>query len=98
MDAKKVFSLQSAFDAAPALRDRIFPSVLAAKATEENEASEADAAGEVSSPGLERLRELGFAQFAGETEDDESDNDDGDSDDEPSDSDEQAGPEADAQS
>lgn len=29
VDANKVFSLQSAFDAAPGLRDRIFPSVLA---------------------------------------------------------------------
>ena len=41
--------------------------VLAAKAAEENDASEVDAAGEVTSPGLERLRALGFSQFAGET-------------------------------
>ena len=45
--------------------------VLAAKAAEENDASEADAAGEAASPGLERLRELGFGQFAGEAEDDD---------------------------
>ncbi len=60
--------------------------VLAAKATEENEASEADAAGEVTSPGLERLRALGFSQFAGETEDEdqpEETSDDEDSDEEP---------------
>ncbi len=70
--------------------------VLAAKATEENEASEADAAGEVTSPGLERLRELGFSQFAGETEDDDQPEETADE----NDSDEESGsePEADAQS
>ena len=62
--------------------------VLAAKAAEENDASEADAAGEVTSPGLERLRALGFGQFAGEAEDDdqpEETSDDDDSDEESSD-------------
>jgi hypothetical protein len=70
--------------------------VLAAKAAEENEASEADAAGEVTSPGLERLRELGFGQFAGETEDDDQPEETADE----GDSDEESGsePEADAQS
>ena len=70
--------------------------VLAAKAAEENDASEADAAGEVTSPGLERLRALGFGQLAGETEDEqpEETSDDEDSDEESSDSE----PEADSQS
>jgi len=64
--------------------------VLAAKAAEENDASEADVAGEATSPGLERLRELGFGQFAGETEDDdqpEETSDDDDADEELSDPD-----------
>ncbi len=68
--------------------------VLAAKATEENEASEADAAGEVTSPGLERLRELGFSQFAGEDDDQPEETSDEEDSDEESDSE----PEADAQS
>jgi len=45
--------------------------VLAAKAADENDSSEADAAREVTSPGLERLRALGFSRFAGETEGDD---------------------------
>ena len=66
--------------------------VLDAKAKEENAASEADTAGEMTSPGLERLRALGFAQFAGEADGDDqaedtSDEDDDDSDEELSDSD-----------
>ena len=68
--------------------------VLAAKATEENEASEADAAGEVTSPGLERLRALGFSQFAGETEDDDQPEETDDADD----SDEESGSEPEAES
>ena len=64
--------------------------VLAAKATEENDASDTEAVGEVTSPGLERLRTLGFSQFAGDTEDDdqpeETSDEDGDSDEELSDS------------
>jgi ParB-like chromosome segregation protein Spo0J len=72
--------------------------VLAAKAAEENDASEADVAGEMASPGLDRLRALGFSQFAGETEDDqpEETSDDDDSDEESSDSDSE--PEAATQS
>jgi len=60
--------------------------VLAAKAAEENEASEADAAGEVTSPGLERLRELGFSQLVGEDDDQPEETSDADDSDEVSDS------------
>lgn len=73
--------------------------VVAAKAEEENNASDADAASEVASPGLERLRALGLIHLAGEVEDDgqpEETSDDGDSDEELSDSDSE--PEAAAQS
>lgn len=54
--------------------------VLASKAAEENDAAEADAAGVAASPGLQRLRELGFDQFAGEMDDDQSEDDDSDED------------------
>lgn len=68
--------------------------VLAAKATEENEASEADAAGEVTSPGLERLRALGFGQLVGEDDEQPEET----SDDEDSDEESDSEPEADSQS
>ncbi len=68
--------------------------VLAAKAAEENNAATEEAPDEKTSPGLERLRELGFSQLVGEDDDQPEEASDED------DSDEESGsePEADAQS
>ncbi len=45
--------------------------VLAVKAAEENDAAEAEAEGESTSPGLERLRAMGLGHLAGELADDD---------------------------
>jgi ParB-like chromosome segregation protein Spo0J len=66
--------------------------VLAAKAAEENDESGTEAACVASSPGLERLRVLGFSQFAGELE---ATSDDDDADEEPLASDDEQEPQAD---